>query len=260
MRITVITGASNGIGLAAAQLFQTKGDKVYCLSRTPCPDSRVVSIPCDITIDEDVLHAVQCIVKNEAKIDVLICNAGFGISGAVEFTDIDLAKKQFDVNFFGNMNVMRHVLPIMRRQHSGHIIVTSSVAGMLSIPFQAYYSASKAALNSLVLATANEVRNAGIKVAAILPGDIQTGFTAARTKLEEGEESYTSLKKSVASMERDEQNGMPPIAIAKAMYRVSTRKSPKPLSSVGIKYKACCFLGKVLPSRLSNWIVGKMYS
>ena len=260
MRIVVITGASNGIGLAAAQLFRSRGDKVYCLSRTPCHDRQIGSLSCDITNEGDIASAIKTIADRENSIDVLICNAGFGISGAVEFTDIELAKKQFDVNFFGNMNVMRHVLPIMRRQHGGHIIVTSSVAGMLSIPFQAYYSASKAALNSLVLATANEVRDTGIKVAAVLPGDIRTGFTAAREKLEAGEESYSSLKKSVASMERDEQNGMPPIAIAKAMYRISTRKSPKPLSSVGIKYKACCFLGKVLPTRLSNWIVGKMYS
>ena len=171
-RIVLITGASGGIGLAAAKLFFAKGDRVYGLSRRPCPEAGIESICADVTDEAAVRNAIKTVVSREGRLDVLVCNAGFGISGAVEFTAYADAKRQFDVNFFGTSNCIRAALPEMRRQGSGMIIVTSSVAGMLSIPFQAYYSASKAALNSLVLATANEVRPYGVRVAAIMPGDI----------------------------------------------------------------------------------------
>lgn len=256
----MITGASSGIGLAAARLFRDKGDKVYSISRRVCPEDGIISIQCDIT-DEDAVNSAICRIINDChKIDVLICNAGFGISGTVEFTEIADAKKQFDVNFWGVVRCIRAALPQMRKQKSGRIIITSSVAGAIAIPFQSYYSATKASLNSLVLATNNEVRDYGIKLCAVMPGDIKTGFTVARNKLSAGEENYTALKKSVASMERDEQNGMSPICIAKKMYSLSTNGNPKPLSSVGIKYQACCLLIKLLPIRIANWIVGKMYA
>lgn len=260
MRITVITGASSGIGLAAAKLFSQKGDRVYCLSRRACPESGILSVACDITDEDAVKASLTRIMEAEGKIDVMICNAGFGISGAVEFTDMNAAKRQFDVNLFGTMNCIKSVLPYMREQRSGRIIVTSSVAGMLAIPFQAYYSATKAAINSMVLSVANEVRSYGIHISAVMPGDIKTGFTAARAKIESGTESYAALQKSIKTMERDEQNGMQPIVIAKKMYALSKSKYPKPLCSVGIQYQACCLLGKLLPYRLSNWIVGKMYA
>lgn len=259
-RIVIITGASSGIGLAACRLFLEKGDKVYGMSRRPCPEEKVISISADITDEGAVRSAIDGVFEKEGRIDVLVCNAGFGISGAVEFTEASEAKRQFDVNFFGTDACIRAALPHMREQHSGTIIVTSSVAGVLSIPFQAYYSATKAALNSLVLATANEVRPFGVKVCAVMPGDIKTGFTEARAKESNGEEIYTALKKSVATMEHDEQSGMAPKAIAEKMYSLSKQKHPKPLSTVGFMYKFFCFLGKILPIRLVNWIVGKMYA
>lgn len=192
---------------------------MYGLSRRPCPEAGIESICADVTDEAAVRNAIKTVVSREGRLDVLICNAGFGISGAVEFTAYADAKRQFDVNFFGTSNCIRAALPEMRRQGSGMIIVTSSVAGMLSIPFQAYYSASKAALNSLVLATANEVRPYGVRVAAIMPGDIKTGFTAARTKSNAGSSDYAALSKSVATMERDEQNGMSPMLSRGACIR-----------------------------------------
>ena len=259
-RIVIITGASSGIGLAACKLFLEKGDKVYGLSRRPCPEKGVISLSADITDEAAVKAAFSRVLEAEGRIDVLVCNAGFGISGAVDFTEMSEAKRQFDVNFFGAAVCMKAALGPMREQRSGKIIVTSSVAGALSIPFQAYYSATKAALDSLVLATANEVRPFNIKVCAVLPGDIKTGFTDARAKEQNGENEYKALKRSVQTMEHDERSGMPPAAIAKRMYALSKKKSPKPLSSVGLSYKTFCVLGKVLPSRFSNWVVGKIYA
>lgn len=259
-RITVITGASSGIGLAAARLFLDKGDKVYCLSRRPCPVEGVFSIACDITDEAAVNSSVNRIIAECACIDVMICNAGFGISGSVEFTEIDAAERQFDVNFFGAMRCLRAVLPQMRKQKAGHIIITSSIAGIVSIPFQAYYSATKAALNSIVLAVGNEVGKFGIKLSAVMPGDIRTEFTASRDKIAKGSECYSTMQKSISTMENDELTGMQPIAVAKKMYSLSIRKNPKPLSSVGLKYQACCLLIKLLPARLANWIVGRIYA
>ncbi len=259
-RIVIITGASSGIGLAACRQFLEKGDRVYGVSRRPCPDEGIISLPADITDEEAVRGVINEVVSREGRLDVMVCNAGFGISGAVEFTDMSEAKRQFDVNFFGTANCIKAALEPMRERRAGKIIVTSSVAGALSIPFQAYYSATKAALNSLVLATANEVRPFGVTVCAVLPGDIKTGFTDARAKEAAGESEYKALRKSVATMEHDERNGMPPSAIAKRMYALSKKAHPKPLSSVGLQYKACCLLGKILPARLSNWIVGKLYA
>ncbi len=259
-RIVIITGASSGIGLAACGLFLEKGDKVYGVSRRPCPEKGVVSLSADVTDEAAVRAAIGEVLRREGRLDVMVCNAGFGISGAVEFTEMSEAKRQFDVNFFGTAACMKAALEPMRKQKHGTVIVTSSVAGALSIPFQAYYSATKAALNSLVLAAANEVRPFGVKICAVMPGDIKTGFTDARAKERNGENEYKALKRSVQTMEHDERSGMPPSAIAKKMYSLSKKKSPKPLSSVGFSYKACCLLGKVLPARFSNWIVGKIYA
>ena len=259
-RIAVITGASSGIGLAAARLFLEKGDKVYGVSRRPCPEEGVISLTADVTDEEAVRAVINEVAAREGRIDIIVCNAGFGISGAVEFTDMSEAKRQFDVNFFGTANCIKAALGPMRERKAGTVIVTSSVAGALPIPFQAYYSATKSALNALVLTTANEVRPFGINVCAVLPGDIKTGFTDARAKESAGESEYAALRRSVETMEHDERSGMPPAAIAKRMYALSRKKHTKPLSSVGIQYKACCLLGKLLPTRLSNWIVGKMYA
>ena len=113
----------------------------------------------------------------DSHIDVLINNAGFGISGAVEFTGTEEAQRQLDVNFFGMVRMNRQVLPVMRKQGYGRIVNLSSVAGAIPIPFQTYYSASKAAINSYTMALANEVKPFGIQVCCVQPGDIRTGFT-----------------------------------------------------------------------------------
>ena len=169
------------------------------------------------------------------------------------------AKRQFEVNFFGMVNMTRAVLPHMRAQGGGRVINVSSVAAVTPIPYQTYYSASKAAINAYTMALANEVRGHDIKVAALMPGDVKTGFTAARAKSLEGAEVYPALEKSVRTMEHDEQNGMPPEALAKRAYFISTRNSPKPLYSCGFTYCLFCVLAKVLPNRLVNWILSKLY-
>lgn len=258
-RIVVITGASGGIGLAAAERFLAAGDRVYGLSRRPYDNGRVTHIPCDVSERLDAERAVKQVLDEAGRIDVLVSNAGFGISGAVEFTEPVEARRQFDVNFFGAVNLLHAALPAMRKQGAGCILFVSSVAGSIAIPFQAFYSASKAAINSLCCALANELRPFGVRVAAVLPGDVKTGFTAARRKSAAGAQVYTALTKSVATMEHDEQNGLSPTVIANILYRLSVRKHPKPLTTGGASYRVLMVLNKLLPIRLVNWLVGKLY-
>lgn len=260
MRIVIITGATSGIGLAMAELFAGKGDAVYCLARreAPIPEGARF-IPCDVTDEDAANAAVNEVLSREGRIDLLINNAGFGISGAVEFTDAADAKRQFDVNFFGMVNMTKAALPAMRKAGGGRVINMSSVAAVAPIPYQTYYSASKAAINCFTMALANEVRAHNVKVSALMPGDVKTGFTAARKKSLAGAEEYPSLEKSVKRMEHDEQNGMPPAALAKKAYRISKKAHPKPLYSCGLSYELVCVLIKLLPSRFANWVLGKLY-
>ncbi|MEG2216995.1 MAG: SDR family NAD(P)-dependent oxidoreductase [Clostridia bacterium] len=181
--IAIVTGGSSGIGKATVKMLADNGYKVYELSRSGYSENGIMHITTDVTKSEDVTTAVRQIVGVEGRIDLLINNAGFGISGAVEFTDSSDAQAQLNVNFFGTLHCIQAVLPIMRAQRSGHIINLSSVAAPIAIPFQAFYSATKSAINSLTLSLRNEVRPFGIQVCAVQPGDVCTGFTAARKRM-----------------------------------------------------------------------------
>ena len=189
--VAVITGGSSGIGLNAARALRDRGLNVYELSRrAENAEPGVTHLQADVTDETQVNAAVAEILRREGRIDILINNAGFGISGAIEFTPPQEARRQFDVNFFGMVNMNHAVLPVMRQQGGGRIVNMSSVAAPIAIPFQAYYSASKAAVRTYTLALASEVRPFGIEVCVIMPGDIATGFTAARRKSCDGDDVY----------------------------------------------------------------------
>ncbi len=257
--VVVITGASSGIGRACAEAFLRDGCVVYSLSRSKKFDD-TCHITCDVTDENQVEAAFGEIFEKEGQIDLLINNAGFGISGAVEFTSLSQAKKQFDVNFFGCFLCCRAVCGYMRKNNGGRIINISSMAAPLSIPFQAFYSASKSAVNSLTLALANELRPFNISVCALMPGDVRTSFTQEREKEVSGESVYGDIiAKSVAQMEHDEQNGMSPERIAKAVHALARKKNPKPLSTTGANYKLFAVLSKLLPVRAVNRIIGMIY-
>ena len=262
MKIAVITGGSSGIGLATAELFAEKGFLVDALSRRGGESSgNVRHLVCDVTNEAQVHDVFADIFARHGQIDVLVNNAGFGISGAVELTDDAQAKKQFDVNFFGCFHCCKAVVPLMRRTGHGVIVNVSSMAAALSIPFQSFYSASKSAINALTLALANEVKPFGIRVCALMPGDVKTGFTAVREKSQDPDGVYGEvLQNSVAVMEHDEQNGMPPRALAKAIWRLSQQKRPRPLSTAGAQYHVFALLQKALPASLVNRIVGEIYA
>lgn len=260
-KIAIITGASSGIGRYTAAALNKAGCTVYDLSRRNVPAENITHIKCDVTNEADIKAAVDTIINIHKKIDIVVNCAGFGISGAVEFTKSEDAKAQFDVNFFGMVNINKAVLPIMRENGGGRIVNISSVAAVAHIPFQTYYSASKAAIESYTCALANEVRPYGITVTAIQPGDICTEFTKARQKSFDGDDIYGGrISRSVAGMEKDEMKGMKPETAGSYIAKIALKSKVKPLYAIGFSYKAVCLLCKIFPCSERNKIIGMLYA
>ncbi len=253
-KVVIVTGGTSGIGLAAVKALREKGCTVYALSRHG-------DIPCDVSDEASARAAVEQVLQREGRVDILVNCAGFGISGAAELTPLETAKRQLDVNLFGTANMVNAVIPAMRRQGGGRIVNTGSVAGFVPIPFQAWYSASKAAVQSYTMAMGNELRPFGITLAAVLPGDTKTGFTAARNKINDRSNLYQGrIERSVVRMEHDEQNGVPAETVGRLIARVALKKRVKPLYIPGFSYNLVNVLIRILPSGLANRLIGLLYA
>ena len=260
-KTAIVTGGSSGIGLCTAAALHERGCKVYTFSRREFNDPRFTHIRVDVTDPVAAESAVRKVKETEGHLDIVVNCAGFGISGAIEFTPLEDAKRQMDVNFFGMVNVNKPAITIMRKQGYGRIVNTSSMAAVFAIPFQAYYSASKAAINSYTCALLNEVRPYGITVCAVQPGDIKTDFTAQRKKIEDGDAEYEGrINRSVAKMEKDEQNGLDPQKAGNFIADTALKNRVKPLYSIDFISGAECFLDRILPKSLAYKIVGSMYN
>lgn len=260
-QVCVITGGTSGIGRCTAQAMLARGYTVYELSRRAEGVAGMQHIVADVTKEETLAAAVAQILQREDHIDVLINNAGFGISGAAELTESSASHAQLELNVFGMDNVTRAVLPIMRAQGGGRIVCMSSIAGIVPIPFQLWYSVSKAAVIAYVLALQNEVRPFNISVCAIMPGDIASGFTDARHKSATGDDVYSGrIERSVTVMEHDERTGMTPEFAGNFVAKYALKKRSRPLVAMGAAYKGAAVLAKLLPRRTSNWLVGRIYA
>lgn len=258
--VAVVTGGSSGIGKFTAQALAEKGCRVYEFSRRESQTPGVCHIFCDVAEEEQVRAAVGQVIREAGRIDILVNNAGFGISGAAEFTDNAAARRLLDVNLFGAVNGCRAVIPVMREQGGGRIVNISSLAAPVAIPFQAWYSVSKAAVSTYTAALSDEVAPFGITCCTVLPGDIRTGFTAAREKSPAGDEIYGGrIHRSVAVMERDEKNGLEPEAVGRYVAALALRRGGKPEYAVGASGKALAVLAKLLPNRLKRTVVRRLY-
>lgn len=259
--VVLLTGGSSGIGKETALALSRAGCTVYEGSRRESFIDGVTHITLDVTDEESARAAASTVAQKEGSVDILINCAGSGISGAVEFTRLEEAERQMDVNFFGTVNMTKAVLPYMRKAGNGRIVNISSVAATFPIPFQTYYSASKSAINAYTLALANEVKSFGITAVAVQPGDIKTDFTASRAKSAEGDAEYGGrISRSVSKMEKDEQNGMSAEKAGAMIAKIALRKKSKPICTLGASYRLLCLAGKLLPVSLSNRIIGSMYA
>lgn len=258
--VVLITGGSAGIGRACAALLADMGCHVYEVSRSGKDANGIHHMDGDVRNEMDVCAAIEQVIALEGRIDVLINNAGYGISGAVEFTETNAAQDLFDVNYFGSVRAVRAAASHMRKQRSGRIVNISSVAARIPIPFQTHYSAAKAALDAYTLALDSELRPYGVRAISVLPGDIRTSFTESRQKQHIGDDLYSGrISRSVAGMEKDEQNGMSPERAARTIIRAALAKRPPRACVVGGKYRIFLFLQKILPAALVRRIVEHLY-
>jgi NAD(P)-dependent dehydrogenase (short-subunit alcohol dehydrogenase family) len=186
--------------------------------------------------DESVRDGVAGLLAASGRIDAVVAAAGWGLAGAVERCSIQEAKAQLETNFWGCVRVVQQVLPAMRAQRGGRIVLISSIGGVLGIPFQAFYSASKFALEGYGEALAYEVAPFGIHVTLVEPGNVKTSFTASRRMAAAGEQDpvyQAAVSQAVGLMERDETNGVPAGDVAAAVRRVLNSQRPPRRVSVG---------------------------
>ncbi len=263
-QVVLITGATSGIGKATAELLAQMGYRVYGTGRNVTNGdvcNGVTFVKMDVRDEESVRACVEYIIQTAGRVDVLVNNAGFGISGAVEDTDTEVMQSQLDVNLVGVHRVTRAVLPIMRKQGGGRIVNVSSVAGFVAIPFQAFYSVSKYGVEAYSRALEREVHKFGIKVTLVQPGDTKTGFTAGRVHVGQSSQTYAAAaNRSVAKMEQDEQSGGSPVAVARVIAKIIKRRNPPVSVCVGLGYKTIKALLKLLPERLVRFVVGVLYT
>ncbi len=258
-----ITGASSGIGKACALLFAKNGYTVTGVSRNCTEGTKKFSGGGSLTMRKmDVTNSrsVQKVITALPQIDIAILAAGMGVAGSIEDTPMEYARKQMDTNYLGVLRCCKAILPIMRAEEKGLILVIGSVAGRVSIPMQSHYSSSKYALEAMVDALRLEIEPYHLKACIIEPGDTKTGFTGSRnTYLKEGSPYNETVLKAVGQMEQDEKNGDSPFAIARIAMKMANKKNPPAKVAAGFKYKAVIGLLKMLPDRTRETVVRMLY-
>jgi NAD(P)-dependent dehydrogenase (short-subunit alcohol dehydrogenase family) len=212
----------------------------------------------DVTSDSSVQQAIDTILSREGRLDAVINNAGIAIAGAIEDTSLDEARRQFEVNFFGVLRVCRAAIPHMRERRSGHIVNIGSIAGAIAVPYQGLYSASKFALEGLSESLRMELRDFGIRVVLIEPGDHCTSLTSNRTIT--ASPHYPRFKRALARMEHDEQHGPQPENIAGLVQRILANPNPRFRYTAGPPLqRAAVWLKRLGPNALTEFAISKYY-
>ncbi len=253
-KVAIITGATSGIGLAAARLFKQNGFTVYGIARKPYTGDDFVCFPADVCDYDAVSKIFEDVHSREGRIDVLVNNAGIGVAGAIEESSCGNIQRITDVNLTAPCVLCSMIIPYLK-ESGGRIINISSVGGIMPLPYQAMYSATKAGIEVFSRALANEVKPYKIKVTAVLPGDTRTGFTAARVT----EGQNVAAMRSVEKMAEDEKKGKSPESVAKVIYAAAVKRRPPLRVSAGAVSKLEVFLSRFLSVKLLNRIIYGIY-
>jgi len=256
-KVILITGASSGFGKATAERLAAKGYIVYGTSRQEVRHEHIHFLQMDVRKPETVKAGVAQIIAAEKRIDVVVNNAGMGIGGSLEMATPDEIRMQMETNFMGCVNVCQAVLPFMREQGRGRIINLSSIGGVMGLPYQGFYSASKFAIEGFSEALAAEVRGFGISVVMVEPGDFATHFTASRRNSEQTSKSEAygaSFARSLSLIEKEENGGLEPVVLAKKIEKIIEARRPRLRYVVAnLEQKLSVLLKKIIPG---NWFVG----
>ena len=249
-KVIIITGASSGFGKATAELLSAEGHTVYGLCRRAVEHKTIRYLTCDVRDREAIGRLVADIVEAEGRVDVLVNNAGMGIGGALELATAEEIELQMGTNFMGCVNMCQAVLPYMRRARQGKIINLSSIGGLMGLPYQGFYSASKFAIEGFTEALAAEVRRFGIRVCMVEPGDFATGFTASRRNSQatlDDADYGPVFRTSLGLIEKEENGGLKPEVLARRIARLVERRNP-PLRNVvaNLEQRASVWLKRVV--------------
>lgn len=261
-KIVVITGGTSGIGKQTAKLFKESGDKVFALGTHPDPLNEDEYF-CDVRDEQALKESMKSVAEQFGKIDILICSAGFGISGAAELADSEETKRLFDVNYFGVLNAAKACLPYMVR--GSKIVVIGSCCGLFAMPFRINYCASKSAVNMLAYGLKMELSHSKIDVCCINPGDVKTPFIQNRVKNFETNERYgKKVENAQAIVEKNNSKRMSVEYCAKKVYKIANKRKLKASYIIGNKYKVFNFLVKIFPInwflKVSNKLFGGKYN
>ena len=263
-RVVLITGISSGFGKEIAGHLAKNGYTVYGTVRKkiePSPGIHLLLL--DLTNNESIINAVNSVIEKEGRIDVLINNAGMHTGGSFETTPIENVKLQIETNVIGLVNITRAVLPVMRQLREGTIVNFSSIGGLMGLPFQSYYSASKFAIEGLSEALRMELREFNIKVIVINPGDFNTNNTSNRQKFifDDINDPYNKqFQKTLSIIEKDETGGWAPKIMAVKIQKIIESNNPNHHYFVAsFEQKLAVTLKRILPHKLFDLILRSHY-
>lgn len=254
-KVVVITGGSSGIGKSVGEFLSDKGFTVYGTSRNPerITNSRFPLLALDVRNKESIQKAFAEVIAKSGRIDVVINNAGVGITGPIEEIPTEEIRNNFETNFFGPIEVMKAALPQMRAQKSGLIINITSIAAYMGLPYRGIYSASKGALELITEAIRMEVKSFGIHITNVAPGDFATNIASGRyhAPLISGSSYEIPYGNTLKMMDEHVDSGSNPNEMAEAIYKIIQTPNPKIHYKIGVfMQKFSIVLKRILPDKV----------
>ncbi|HNQ26966.1 MAG TPA: SDR family oxidoreductase [Aquaticitalea sp.] len=263
-KVVLITGASSGIGKSIGEFLTDKGLFVFGTSRNPerYENSKFELLQLDVSDVVSIRKAIQTVIDRQGRLDVLVNNAGAGITGPIEETPMEAIKQNFETNFFGPINVIKAVLPQMRQQNSGLIINITSIAGYMGLPYRGIYSASKGALELITEAMRMEIKDFNVQMANVAPGDFATNIAAGRyhAPLLDNSPYKTPYGNTLQLMNEHVDGGKDPQLMAKAIFKIINTRNPRIHYKVGeFMQQFSIVLKRILPDKVYEKMLQNHY-